>query len=139
MTADGNCAIVTLISSVVVQTRHASANRLASKCPEASRKLTRFSDAKLQAVSSKNKYSLHGLLALMRPSLGHVCHSLIVVSNCRPGSATCHAAIAIFSQMSAAGIDLAMRPSVRRTVSQLWPASRRAKNSFGMRTELFEF
>ena len=31
-------------------------------------------------------YSEHGLLALIRPVFGHVCHSLIVVSNCMPGS-----------------------------------------------------
>jgi hypothetical protein len=37
-------------------------------------------------------YSLHGLLALMRAVFGQVCQSLIVVSNCIPGSPHCHAA-----------------------------------------------
>ena len=37
-------------------------------------------------------YSLHGLLALMRPVFDAVCQRLIVVSNCIPGSAHSHAA-----------------------------------------------
>src|SRR5262245_13190836 len=40
-------------------------------------------------------YSEHGLLALMRSVLGQVCQSLIVVSNCIPGSPHCQAASAI--------------------------------------------
>jgi signal transduction histidine kinase len=40
-------------------------------------------------------YSEHGLLALIRPSSGQVCHSLIVVSYCTPGSAQAQAAMAI--------------------------------------------
>ena len=40
-------------------------------------------------------YSEHGFDALMRPDAGHVCHSLIVVSYCMPGSAHSHAACAI--------------------------------------------
>src|ERR1700676_3590647 len=86
-----------------------------------------------------------GLVALILPSEGHVCHSLIVVSNWRPGSAHCHAATEIFSQMSAAATVLLGRPPpwpnlLRRSIrSQVCPASRRAKNSFVMRTELFEF
>src|SRR5881398_3644345 len=63
----------------------------------------RFSDARLHAVSSRNMYSLHGLLPLIRPSAGHVFHSLTVVSNCTPGSAHDHAAYAIWSHISRAG------------------------------------
>src|SRR5437763_9235111 len=55
------------------------------------KKCARLIEARLHAVSSKNIYSEHGLLALMRPSAGHVCHSLIVVSYCKPGSALAHA------------------------------------------------
>src|SRR5438445_2632517 len=61
-----------------------------------------FSDARLQAVSSRNMYSEHGFDALIRPSAGQVCHSLIVVSNCRPGSAHDQAAKEISSQSSRA-------------------------------------
>ena len=40
----------------------------------------------MQAVSSKNIYSEHGLEALIRPDTGLVCQRLMIVSNCRPGS-----------------------------------------------------
>src|SRR5260370_2939499 len=59
-------------------------------------------------------YSEHGLEALIRPSAGQVCHSLMVVSNCRPGSAHDQAAKEISSQSSAARKVLrgfAARPS----------------------------
>jgi len=60
--------------------------------PSLPRKAMRFSEARLQAVSSRNMYSEQGLEALMRPELGQVCHSLMVVSNCSPGSAQAQAA-----------------------------------------------
>src|SRR5687768_3330084 len=44
----------------------------------------------------------HGFDALMRSSLGQVCHSLIVVSYCTPGSAQDQAAKAICSHRSRA-------------------------------------
>ena len=47
-------------------------------------------------------YSEHGFEALIRPSAGQVCHSLMVVSNCKPGSAQDQAALAIWSQSSRA-------------------------------------
>ncbi len=40
-------------------------------------------------------YSLQGLLPLIRPVLEAVCHLLMVVSNCMPGSAHSQAAWAI--------------------------------------------
>ena len=46
----------------------------------------RFSDARLQAESSRNMYSEHGFDALMRAVAFDVCQRLIVVSNCMPGS-----------------------------------------------------
>ena len=47
-------------------------------------------------------YSEQGLLPLIGPSGEQVCHSLIVVSYCNPGSAQDHAALAIVSQRSLA-------------------------------------
>ena len=47
-------------------------------------------------------YSLHGLEPLMRPVLAAVCQRLMVVSNCRPGSAHSHAAWAIWRNRSRA-------------------------------------
>ena len=46
----------------------------------------RFKLDRLQAVSSRNMYSLHGLLALIGPEFGQVCQRLMVVSYCTPGS-----------------------------------------------------
>src|SRR5207237_957712 len=67
-----------------------------------SKNLRTLRDAKLHAVSSKKRYSEHGFDALIRPSPGQVCHSLIVVSNCTPGSAQAQAALVIWSHRSRA-------------------------------------
>ena len=63
-----------------------------SNSPSMVRKCIRLSEARLQAVSSRNMYSEHGLDALMRAVLAEVCQALTVVSNCRPGSPHCQAA-----------------------------------------------
>ena len=47
--------------------------------------------ARLHAELSRCMYSLHGFDALIRPVFDAVCHLLIVVSNCMPGSAHSHA------------------------------------------------
>src|SRR5512145_1933254 len=98
MEREGNCAISTEISSVRVHKRTACLNdSVSNECSSSFQKYFRFRDARLHAVSSRNMYSEQGLLALMRPSFGQVCHSLIVVSNCNPGSAEAHAAYEILS------------------------------------------
>src|SRR5688572_26621464 len=80
------------ISSTTVQMRVACSNASTSNFSVSSSKnLRRFMDARLQAVSSRNMYSEHGLDALILPPSGQVCHSFIVVSNCTPGSAHAHA------------------------------------------------
>src|ERR1044071_5288624 len=66
----------------------------------------RLSEARLQAVSSRNMYSEQGFEALMRPSAGQVCHSLVIVSNCSPGSAQAHAEALICSHKSRALTNL---------------------------------
>ena len=58
-------------------------NRVAKQNAEAlnlsfSRKESKFMEAKLHAVSSKNIYSEHGLDALISPLFGQVCQELIV-------------------------------------------------------------
>src|SRR4051812_18066532 len=72
---------------------------------------SRFADARLHAVSSRNMYSEHGLEARMRPPAGQVCHSFIVVLKCRPGSADSHAARAMLSQRYEASSVLTTFPS----------------------------
>jgi hypothetical protein len=46
------------------------------------RKVSRFSEARLQAVSSRNMYSEQGFEARIGPSAGQVCQALIVSWNC---------------------------------------------------------
>src|SRR4051794_25491379 len=102
--------------------------------------------AKLQAVSSKKRYSLQGFEALILPSAGHVCHSLMVVSNCTPGSAQDHAALAICSHKSRARNSLhgvGARPARRafsfsvRQYRYHGPSFRTASmKALSMRTEL---
>src|SRR5215467_4726210 len=107
--------------------------------PAALVKGIRFRDARLQAVSSRNMYSEHGLDALMRPDSGQVCHSLMVVSHCTPGSAEAQAAAPIFSQRSRALSVLWTLPSVRRMRFQSPSFSTALMKSLLTRTELLEF
>src|SRR5690348_13114013 len=58
--------------------------------------------ARLHAELSRNMYSEHGFDALIRAVFLLVCHLLIVVSNCRPGSPQCQVASAIFRMISRA-------------------------------------
>ena len=96
-------------------------------------------DARLHAVLSKNMYSLQGFDALIGPDCGQVCHSLIVVSYCIPGSAQRQAAYAIFSQSLRASTVLKTLPLERPINSQSPFSSNTLKNLFGIRTELLEF
>src|SRR5262249_46625770 len=100
----------------------------------------RFSDARLHAVSSRNMYSEHGLLARIGPDAGHVCQSFTVVWNCSPGSAQAQAAWPIFSQSSRAfSVFAILFAFVRQVRSQSLSASTAFRNSSVTRTELFEF
>src|ERR671910_935969 len=114
MRCEGYWAIITEISRTMVQRRTAWAKAAVSNPPSSLRKATRFSEARLHAVSSRNMYSEHGLDALIRPELGQVCHSLIVVSYCTPGSALAQAAWVIRLHKVRAGTVFATRPSLRR-------------------------
>src|SRR5205085_11772424 len=134
----------TEISSTMVQRRTACSKPPTSKPPPAlvsspRRNAIRLSEARLHAVSSRKLYSEHGFEALIRPLSGQVCHSLIVVSNCNPGSAEAHAAWPILSHSSRARSRLATLLSVRRVNSQAPSFSTRSRKSFETRTELFEF
>src|ERR1051326_4917660 len=105
-----------------------------------SRKASRFIDARLQAVSSRNMYSEHGFEPTIGPDAGQVCQSLTVVWNCRPGSAQAQAAWPIFSHSSRALSVLAILPGfVRHVRSQSPSASTALRNSSVTRTVLLEF
>ena len=83
-----------MISMPEITTSQVRLKLSTSKPLSASKNFIRLSDARLQAVSSRNMYSLQGLLALMRSVLAQVCQSLIVVSYCMPGSPQTQAASA---------------------------------------------
>src|ERR687898_2181984 len=85
---------------------HSASGMTVEDCLNASR----LSDARLQAVSSRNMYSEHGFEARIGPEFGQVCQSLTVVWNCRPGSAQAQAAWPIFSHKSRAFRVLATLP-----------------------------
>jgi hypothetical protein len=84
-----------MISCAVISVRQAARNDSTSNSPSAPTNFIRLIDDRLHAESSRNMYSEHGLLALMRAVFGQVCHSLTVVSNCMPGSPHTHVPSAI--------------------------------------------
>ena len=128
-----------MISWAVNTTSTALRNAFTSNVPSASMNFIRFSDARLHALLSRCMYSEHGFEALMRPVAGHVCHSLIVVSYCMPGSAHSHAAWAI-SRISSRARTVSTVSSVMTAFSfQSWSCSNAFMNSSVTRTELFAF
>src|SRR3974390_3254705 len=78
----------------------------------------RFSDARLQAESSRNMYSLQGFEALMRSVFFEVCQRLTVVSNCMPGSPQRQVASEILKSRSLALKVLMTRPSLTERVEK---------------------
>src|ERR687886_1009353 len=100
----------------------------------------RLIEARLHAESSTCRYSEQGLLALIRPEFGQVCHWLIVVSYWTPGSAQRHAASAISRISSRAGIGSPIAsPLVRAISRQSSSFSTASMNASVTRTELLAF
>src|ERR1700709_1451842 len=99
----------------------------------------RLAEARLQAVSSRNMYSEHGLEARMSPDDLQVCQSFMVVLKCRPGSAEAQAAWPIFSQRSRASSVLAIFLLVRLIRFHLPSVSTARRKSSFSDTELLEF
>src|SRR5215468_7566094 len=84
-----------IISWAVIVISTAFRNDSISNRPSLSANFIRFSDARLQAESSRNMYSEHGFDALIGAVFFDVCHRLIVVSYCMPGSPQMYADSAI--------------------------------------------
>src|SRR4030081_1035434 len=78
----------------------------------------RLSEARLQAVSSKNIYSLQGLEALIRAVFLEVCQRFTVVSYCMQGSPQCQVESAILNNKSRARRFSAGCPSMTFLVHQ---------------------
>src|SRR5580698_8060071 len=110
-----------------------------SNVPPSCLNLSRLIEARLQAVSSRNIYSEHGFDARMRPDSGQVCHSLMVVSYCSPGSAQAQAAYATSSHNARADSVSDILLSVRRSRCHGLSCSTASRNSLVTRTELLEF
>jgi hypothetical protein len=110
-----------------------------SKLFSASRKVSRFMDARLQAVSSRNMYSEQGFDARIGPEAGQVCQSFTVVWNCTPGSADAQAAWLTFSHNSRALTVFTVLPVMRPTSGQSRSSSTALRKSSVTRTVLLEF
>src|SRR5437588_5656634 len=110
-----------------------------SRLPSSWRNCSRFSAARLRAELSRCMSSLHGLDALMRPLAGHVCHSLMVVSYCMPGSAHSHAACAMSRIRSRARTVSSGSPVFTAFSFQSWSFRYACMNSSATRTELLAF
>src|SRR5438132_8215410 len=128
-----------MISCAVIIVRQADLNAATSSSPSSLTNFIRLIDDRLHAESSRNMYSEHGLLALMRAVSGHVCHSLTVVSNCIPGSPHTWVPSAICRIMSRALYVSIGDPSFTALVVQSPPSSTARMKSSVTRTLLFEF
>src|SRR5882757_1260620 len=129
----------TRISCAVKRMSTACSNASTSNSPSAERNFIRLMLARLQAELSTDMYSLHGFDALMRAVFGIVCQSLIVVSNCTPGSAQRQAASAICRIRSRARTVRTTSPVVRAVRRHSPSISTARMNSSVRRTELFAF
>src|SRR6185295_630535 len=128
-----------MISCAVIIVRQADLNAATSSSPSSRVNFMRLIDDRLHAESSRNMYSEHGLLALMRSVFGHVCHSLTVVSNCMPGSPHTHVPSEMPRISSRALYVSATSPSVTRLVFHSPSSSTARMKSSVTRTLLFEF
>src|SRR5258708_9753998 len=85
-----------MISCAVMKMRTAALNRSTSNAPSAVLNFIKLSEARLQAVLLRKRYSLHGFLEFCPSVPFHVCHLLMVRSNCLSGSPQNHLAPADF-------------------------------------------
>src|SRR5947207_12802881 len=120
-------------------TSTACLNAGTSNCPLALTYFIKFSEARLQAASSRNIYYEHGLLALIRAVFFEVCQRFTVVSYCIPGSPQCQVESAIFIIRSRARSFSAGWPSVTFFVHQSLSSITARMKSSVTRTEWFAF
>ena len=99
----------------------------------------RFSDARLQALSSRNMYSEHGLDALMRAVSGQVCQVFTVVSNWSPGSPHSQAASEIWRISLRARTRVSGLPLVRASRGHSASSTTACMKASETRTEWLAF
>src|SRR6476619_4756264 len=119
--------------------RTAARNFSASKLPSSRQNFIRLSEARLQAESSMNMYSLHGFDELIGAVFGQVCQRWIVSSYCMPGSPQTQVPSAILSRRSRAGYDCIGRPVVTARVVHSSPFSAARRKASVARIDRFEF
>src|ERR1700685_103829 len=127
-----------MISCAVIRTSTAWRYASTSNVPLGAN-FNRFRLARLQAESSRNMYSLHGLLALMRAVFFDVCQRLTVVSYCMPGSPQCQVASEIFFIRSLALKVCITRPPSTDLVEKSVSRTTAYIKSSVTRTELLAF
>src|SRR6266436_5477175 len=135
----GKSAKLMEISIAVMISSVSCPNFSASNVSSACRNFSRLMLARLHEELSRWTYSLHGLLAVIRPDSGHVCQSLMVLSYWMPGSAHSQAACAIFRNKVLASTRSIGSPVLRAARSKDWPDSTARMNSSETRTELLAF
>src|ERR1700691_5237535 len=114
-------------------------NESASNWPFGPRYFIRLSEARLQAVSSRNMYSEHGLEAEMLSGALQVCQRFTVVSYCMPGSPQRQAESAISRSRSRARNFSHGLPSLTLRVHQSRSSSTARMKSSVTRTEWLAF
>src|SRR5215210_4858526 len=119
--------------------RQAARKAVASKEPSSRRNFMRLIEARLQAESSRNMYSLHGLDELIGAVLGQVCQRWMVSSYCTPGSPQVQVPSAIWSMRKPALRVCTGRPVVTARVVQSSPCSTARRNASVTRTERLAF
>src|SRR6476620_8716229 len=127
------------MSMAVMTSSTTFSNSTESNVSSSLRNLSRFSEARLHEELSSDMYSEHGLLAVIRPVSGLVCHALIVSSYWMPGSAHSQAALAILSHSSRASTVSMTELSRRERSPNSAPSSTAFMNSSLTRTELLAF
>src|SRR5580698_2121791 len=135
----GKSAKLMEMSIAVMMSSVSFSNLSTSKVSSARRNFSRLMLARLQEELSRWRYSLHGLLAVIRPDSGQVCQSLIVPSYWMPGSAHSQAALAILPNRALASSRSSGSPVVRAARSNFPPDSTARMNSSETRTELLAF
>src|SRR5580700_7849788 len=127
------------MSIAVMMSSDICSKRSASNVSSGRRNFSRLMLARLQDELSRWTYSLHGLLAVMRPDSGQVCQSLIMPSYWMPGSAHSQAAWASLRNRSLASMVSMISPVRLASRSNGLSSSTACMNSSETRTELLAF
>src|SRR5215471_10394609 len=122
-----------------MNTRTAALNRSISKVPSSRLNFIKLSEARLQAVLSRNTYSEQGLVEWIGSVPLQVCHFWMAPSYCRPGSPHTQVPSAILLSRALASFFSSGLPLVTDLVHHSLPSTAACMNSSLTRTERFSF